>query len=72
MPALQKPQPAYRRSLSVETAVTKVYNDLIINEIRGKDTILVMLDLSSAFDMVDQDILLNDLFALGIDVIVLE
>ena len=72
MPALQKLQSAYRRNHSVETAVTKVFSDLIINKSQGKDTILILLDLSAAFDTVDQDILLNDLFALGIDGIVLE
>ena len=64
MPALQKLQSAYRRNHSVETAVTKVFSDLIINKSQGKDTILILLDLSAAFNSVDQDILLNDLFAL--------
>ena len=41
-----------------EIAVTRVYNDLIVNKSRGKDTIIVLLDLSAAFDTVDQDILL--------------
>ena len=72
MPELQKMQSAYRRNHSVETAVTKVFSDLIINKNQGKDTILVMLDLSAAFGTVYQDILLNDLFALGINDIVLE
>ena len=45
---------------------------MIFNKNRGKDTILVMLDLSAAYDTVDQDILLTDLFALGIYGIVLE
>ena len=63
MSALQKLQSAYRRNNSVETGVTKVYNDLIINKSRGEDTILVMLDLSAAFDTVDQDTLHNYLFA---------
>ena len=63
--ALQKMQSAYRQNHSVEAAVTKVYNDLII-------TILVLLDLSAAFDTLDQDIHLNELFALGIVGIVLE
>ena len=71
MPALQKLQSAYRRNHSVETAVKKVYNDLKLNKNRGKDTILVMLDLGAAFDTFDQDILFNDLFALRIDGIVL-
>ena len=48
------------------------YNDLIIIKSRGKDTILRMSDLSVAFDTVDRDILLNDLFALGNYSIVIE
>ena len=72
MPALQKMQSAYRRNHSVETAVTKVFSDLIIDKSQGKDTILILLDLSAAFDTVDQDIPRNDLFSLGIDGIVLE
>ena len=72
MGALQKLQSAYRRNHYVETGVTKVYNDLIINKSIGKDTILVMLDLSAAVDKVDQEIILNYLFALGIDGIILE
>ena len=72
MPALQKLQSAYRRNHSVETAVKKVYNDLIVNKSQCKETILVMLDLSAGFDTVGQVILHNDLFALGIDGFVLE
>ena len=68
---LQKLQLVYTRNHSSETAVTKVYKDLIINKSRGKYTILVLLDVSAALDTVDQDILLNDLFALGVDGIVL-
>ena len=72
MSALQKLQSAYRWNHSVETAVTEVYNDLRFNESQRKDAILVMLDLSTAFDTVHQDKLLNELFALGFDGIVLE
>ena len=39
----------------LQLAVRKVYNDLIINESRGKDTILVLLDLSPNFDTIDQN-----------------
>ena len=63
-PPLEKLQLAYRRDHSVETAVTKVYNNLIINETRGKDTILVFLDLSAAFETVDRDMLLLELMTL--------
>ena len=72
MPAVQKLQSAYRRNHLVESAVTKVYSDLIINKYQCKDTILILLDLCAAFDTVDQDIFLNHLFALGIDGIFLE
>ena len=72
MPALLKLQSGYKRNYSVETAVKKVYKDLIINKSRGKDTILVMLDLSAVLDTVDKEILLNNLIALGIDGIALE
>ena len=60
------------RNHSVETAVAKIYNDLIFNKTRGEDTILVLLDLSAVFDTADQDILRNALFVFGIDCIVLE
>ena len=70
--ALQNFQSANRRNHSVETTVTKVYIFLIIDKSRCKDTMLVLLDLSAGFDTVDQDILLNDQFAFGIDGIVLE
>ena len=56
---------------SVETAVTKVFSHLIINKSQGRDIILILSDLSAAFDTVDKDIFLNELFALGIDGIVL-
>ena len=72
MLALQKLHSAHRRNHSVETAVTEVYNDLIIDKNQGKDNIYVLLDLSPACDNIDQDILLNDSPALGIDFIVLE
>ena len=60
------------RNYSVETPITKVYSDLIIDKSRSKDTILLLLILSEAFDTADQDRLLNDLFALEIGGIVLE
>ena len=68
----KKLQSAYRRNHSVVTAVTKLFSDLIIDKSQGKDTILILFDLSAAFDTVDEDILLNDFFALGIDGKVLE
>ena len=43
MPALQKLRSAYGRNHSAQTAVTKVYNDLIFNISRAEDTIIVLL-----------------------------
>ena len=61
-----KVQSAYRESHSVETAMCKIYNDLIIRKCKGDCTLLVLLDLSAAFDTVDHEILIQDLIRLGI------
>merc|ERR1712237_219145 len=54
-------QSAYRKFHSVETALCRVYNDLICTTAEGDCSILILLDLSAAFDTVDQDALLLDL-----------
>ena len=54
-------QSAYRRGHSTETAVLKVYSNLIDAISNGKLTLLSLLDLTAAFDMVDHEILLQRL-----------
>ena len=70
--AIPKYQSAYRKNHSVESALCRIYNDLIIRKSSGKNTLLILLDLSSAFDTVDQAILLDDLSLLGIGGAVLD
>lgn len=43
-------QSAYRQNHSTETALIKVKNDLLINTDKGHVTLLVLLDVSAAFD----------------------
>jgi len=59
-------QSAYRRFHSTETGLCKIYNDLVLNTCSGHSSLLVLLDLSAAFDTVDHELLLNDLLDFGV------
>lgn len=54
-------QSAYRENHSTETALLKVKNDILLNMNKQHVTLLVLLDLSAAFDTVHHDILLTAL-----------
>ena len=59
-----KMQSAYCKHHSTETALLKVRNDILMNMDMGHVTLLVLLDLSTAFDTVDHDILIHILQSL--------
>ena len=54
-------QSAYKRFHSTETALVKVFNDIILDVDRNRTVILLLLDLSAAFDTVDHTILIERL-----------
>ena len=60
-------QSAYRKLHSTETALCKIHDDLVSNTCHGKASILVLLDLSPAFDTVDHQLLLSDFSDCGVE-----
>ena len=60
-PAFPAHQSAYRKFHSVETALLKIQNDLLLSIDKKRISALVLLDMSAAFDNVDHQILLSRL-----------
>ena len=56
---VEKFQSAYKANHSTETALLRVYNDMLFSIDQGGGGILVLLDLSSAFDTIDHALLFN-------------
>ena len=54
-------QSAYRKFHSIETTLLKLHSDILASMDAGKVTALTLLDLSAAFDTIDQTILLSRL-----------
>ena len=48
-------QSAYKAGHSCETALLRVYNDIVTTIGKGNGAMLVLLDLSAAFDTIDHD-----------------
>ena len=60
-------QSAYRQNHSTETALLKVMNDILLNMNNRFVTLLILLDLSAAFDIVNPDTILRRLeYSFGI------
>ena len=64
-------QSVYSKVHSTDTALCKIYDDLVKNTCRGKTSLLVLLDLPAAFDTVDHQLLLRDFYDCGVEGIAL-
>ena len=60
-------QSAYRKLHSTQTALCKIHDDLVSNTCHGKTSLLVLLDLSAAFDTVDHQLPLSDFSDCGVE-----
>lgn len=70
---VNKFQSSYRANHSTETALLRVYNDILCNLDQGNDVVLILLDYSAAFDTIDHSILMRRLkITFGLSGIVLE
>ena len=52
-------QSAYKKNCSTETLLVRIWNDLLVASDEKSATVVMMLDLSAAFDTVDHDLLLH-------------